>query len=263
MVIVRVDDPKDPRLEDYAGVREPVLLRERGVFIAESREVVRILLEETDVEVRSLLLNDATLSALEGALGRLADQTPVYVGDRALTREVIGFDIHRGCLAAAERPESAPLETLLSASTLVVLESVSNPDNVGSVFRNALALGAGGVVLGPRCADPYYRKTIRTSMAAVLRLPHATLDDWPHGLVRLRDAGFTVVALTPRDDAVDIADLAPGERVALLLGNEGAGLSDEAIAAADVAARIPISSRIDSVNVATASGIGLYALSRR
>jgi tRNA G18 (ribose-2'-O)-methylase SpoU len=263
MAVIRVDDASDPRLADYARVREPVLLRERGAFIAESREVVRILLDETEIAVRSLLVTEAAAIAFAPALERRGQNIPVYVGDRALMERVVGYDIHRGCLAAAERPAPVALETLLPTTTLLVLESVSNPDNVGGAFRNALAFGAGGILLGPGCADPYYRKTIRTSMAAVLRLPHVAARDWPGSLERIRAAGRTVVALTPRTDAVDLAEVRAAGPMAVLVGNEGTGLSDVALAAADVAARIPIADTVDSLNVATTAGIALYALSRR
>jgi tRNA G18 (ribose-2'-O)-methylase SpoU len=263
MTVFRVEDPRDPRLVDYARVREPVLLRERGVFIAESREVVRILLDETEIAVRSLLVTEAAATAFAPALERRGQDIPVYVGDRALMKRLVGYDIHRGCLAAAERPAPVAVETLLPATTLLVLESVSNPDNVGGAFRNALAFGASGIVLGPGCADPYYRKTIRTSMAAVLRLPHAVARDWPGSLERMRAAGLTVLALTPRADAVDLAEVRAAGPMAVLVGNEGAGLSDAALAAADVAARVPIADNVDSLNVATTAGIALYALSHR
>ena len=153
-----------------------------------------------------------------------------------------------------------------SVGVVLVLEGVSNADNVGGVFRNAAAFGVRGVLLSPTCCDPLYRKAIRTSMGAVLRVPFARLDDWPAGLTPMRGAGFTIAALTPRapSETLDAFAARPRpERLALLVGTEGAGLTLAAESAADHRVRIPIDERVDSLNVAVAVGIALYALSRR
>ena len=186
-------------------------------------------------------------------------------GNVAPFRAVTGFEIHRGCLALAERPAAlAPCEILRDARTIVILEGVTNADNVGGVFRNVAAFGADAVMLSPTCCDPLYRKAIRTSMAATLRVPFATITDWPSGLSDVRATGFTLVALTPRRTSQTIdAFLEPGRplRVALLVGTEGAGLSELAEGAADARVRIPTTTMVDSLNLAVATGIVLARLS--
>ena len=265
MPVVPVDDVDDPRLADYRTVSDPLLLRERGVFVAESRLVVRELLAHPRFETRSLLVTEAALQSLGDLLDPRDDDLPIYVGARQFLHRIAGFDVHRGCLALGTRPARSAdlsLAQLPAARRVVVLEDVGNPDNIGGIFRNALAFGADCVLLSPRCCDPLYRKAIRVSIGATLRLPFAYVDDWPEGLARLRAAGLTVVALTPDATATDIAELAsrqPG-RVALLLGTEGPGLSAAAEAAADVRVRIPLAQGIDSLNVATAAAIALHRL---
>ena len=266
MPIVRVDDPHDPGLVDYLDVPDPVLLRERGIFVAESCLVVRELLAQPGLRTRSLLVTAAALESLRDLLDGRPDDLPIYVGAHQLLKRVVGFNVHRGCLAVGERPtraSDADLPRLPSARFVVVLEDVGNPDNVGSIFRNAAAFRAECVLLSPNCCDPLYRKAIRTSLGATLRVPFGDIDDWPDGLSRLRDMGFTTAALTPETDAEDlehfVADVPP--RVALLLGTEGGGLSPGAAVRADRRVRIPIAPGIDSLNVATASGIALYRIS--
>ena len=211
-----------------------------------------------------------TASALEGLrdlLEPFGDRLPIYLARATTLRAVVGVNFHRGCLAVGERRAEPALEELLAGSrVLVLLEGISNPDNVGGVFRNAMAFGADAVVLSPGCGDPLYRKALRASMGAALLTPFAHLPDWPAGLGRLRAAGFTLIALTPHPDAVDIAELGRGltipERVALLLGAEGEGLSPAARAAAHLAVTIRMAGRGQSLNVATASGIALHRLAR-
>ncbi len=267
MPIVPVDDPLDPRLRDFRHAPDPVLIHQRGLFVAESRFVVRELLVHPRLVTRSLLATPAALASLGDLLDdRTLDTLPVYVAPPPLLKEVTGFRVHRGCLAIGERPPAATdadLPALASARLVVVLEQVGNPDNVGSIFRNAAAFGARCVLLGPGCCDPLYRKAIRTSIGATLRIPYGGMPDWPGGLDRLRAHGYTTVALTPDRDAEDLQALAaaPPPRVALLFGAEGAGLSDEAAARVDRRVRIPMAPGADSLNVATAAGIALYALS--
>lgn len=271
MPIISVDDPNDPRLLDYRDIPDPALLRERGVFIAESRLVVRELLTHPSLETRSLFVTEAALESLQDILGAGAaaasgDGLPIYVGPNSLLREVVGYSVHRGCLAAGVRPgrlTDADLPQLRTARLVVVLDGVSNPDNIGGIFRNAAAFGADCVLLSPACSDPLYRKAIRTSLGATLRVPYAYVEDWPEGLTRARDRGFTIVALTPDRTALELETWAADEpsRVALLLGTEGAGLSDEVLARADACVRIPIAAGVDSLNVATASGIALHRFS--
>ena len=265
MLLVPVDDVDDGRLIDYRTVSDPLLLRERGVFVAESRLVVRELLAHPRFETRSLLVTEAALESLGDLLEARDDDLPIYVGGRQFLHRIAGFDVHRGCLALGIRPARSAdvsLSQLPAARRVVVLEDVGNPDNIGGIFRNALAFGAECVLLSPRCCDPLYRKAIRVSIGATLRLSFAYIDDWPEGLDRLRAAGLTLVALTPETTATDIAELASHQpqRVALLLGTEGPGLSGAAKARADVRVRIPLAPGTDSLNVATAAGIALHRL---
>ena len=265
MPVVPVDDVEDSRLTDYRTVSDPLLLRERGVFVAESRLVVRELLAHSRFETRSLLVTAAALESLGDLLETRHDDLPIYVGARQFLHRIAGFDVHRGCLALGIRPARSAdvvLPQLAAARQVMVLEDVGNPDNIGGIFRNALAFGAECVLLSPRCCDPLYRKAIRVSIGATLRLAFAYVDDWPEGLERLRAAGLTLVALTPDATAIDIAELASHQpqRVALLLGTEGPGLSGAAKARADVRVRIPLAPGIDSLNVATAAGIALHRL---
>jgi tRNA G18 (ribose-2'-O)-methylase SpoU len=263
MPVIQIARIDDPRLDDYRSVPDPELLRRRGLFVAEGRLVVARLLDSAH-RIVSLLVNEASYLGLKPQLGGMPDTIPVYVCPTEALAAILGFNLHRGCLALAERPAERSPEALIDrASLLVVLEGVADPDNIGSVFRNAAAFGAGGVLLSPTCCDPLYRKAIRTSMGSVLKLPYARLARWPAGLAALKAAGFTVVALTPREHAVDLSLCArqqPRQRMAVLVGSEGSGLTPEAEALADVCARIPIGADVDSLNLATASGIALHYL---
>jgi tRNA G18 (ribose-2'-O)-methylase SpoU len=259
-VIVTVSGLSDPRLDDYRNVPDPDLLRRRGIFVAEGRLVVRRLLEAPRFRTRSVLLTHAAYAALADVVDRSPD-LPVYIVTQDAMNEITGFNIHRGCLAIGERPLATPwIDDVQDASLVVVLERVSNADNVGGIFRSAAAFGADAVLLGPACADPLYRKAIRTSMGAALRVPFAWLRDWPADLVRLQAVGFSLLALTPSEPAMPLCDIAPTTRLALLVGHEGDGLSDDARAAADLCARIPMAAGVDSLNVATAASVALYEL---
>ncbi len=268
MPVIPLADPSDPRLDDYRNVPDPELLRRRGLFVAEGRLVVRVLLGGSMAATRSLLVTETALHALIDVIEPRLDGLPVYVVPQSVVQDLTGFDIHRGCLAIGERPDRLSIGDLLARHpaprALVVLEQVANADNIGGVFRNAAAFGVGGVVLGPGCCDPLYRKAIRVSMGATLRVPWARAAEWPGELEELKRSGFTVAALTPRPPAVPIGAFArgggQGRRLALLAGSEGAGLSEGALAAADVALRIPMVPGADSLNVATATGIALQRL---
>lgn len=273
MAIIRLAAPDDPRLADYGAVPDPVRLRESGQFVVEGRFAIETLLREGRFRVRSLLLTDSTYRALaadlEGPAGSAAD---VYVASAAHFR-IGGYDFHRGYLALADRPAPTPAGEVLAAAPpdapLLVLERVADPDNVGSLFRNAAAFGAGAVVLTPGCADPLYRKAIRTSAGATLRLPFATASDWPAALDALRARGYLVAALTPPGGAAGEATVELGEfasrrsgqrPVALVVGSEGDGLTTAARAAADARVHIAIDPSVDSLNVATAAAIALHRL---
>lgn len=272
MPVIPVASAADPRLADYALLGDPARLRAAGAFVAEGRFVVRRLVEGARFAVRSLLVTETVLAALADLGSRLA-AVPVLVASKPLLREVTGFAFHQGCLAIGERPGAeADLERWLAAlgegsRTVVVLENVSHADNVGAVFRNVAALGGAGVLLDAGCADPLYREAIRVSMAATLRVPFARADALPHALTRLRAGRFHIVALTPRASAPAITTLAERlgaeDRVALLVGSEGQGLGDAALARADVALRIPMAEGVDSLNLAAATAIALYERARR
>ncbi len=241
-----------------------------GLFIAESREVIRRLF--SCGRFRHALGPADARGARRGCSDLLETADPdirILLVQHDLVRGVVGFNFHRGCLAVGERGPEPPLSSLLDPPgrrLLLVLEEVTNPDNVGAVFRNAMAFAADGVLLSPGSADPLYRKAIRVSIGASLSVPFARLGDWPGDLKALRATGYTIMALTPRTGAIDIAEFgttrpAP-ERLALLLGAEGTGLSAAARAAADYEVRIAMSPGADSLNIATACGIALHRLAR-
>lgn len=264
MNLERVQGADDPRIARYRDVSDAELMRSRGLFIAEGRLVVQRVIEDARYRVQSILVSEPARRSLEPALNAVASSVPIYVCDAGDFLGITGHNIHRGCLALVERPPALPLDALLAAArTLVVLEAVANADNVGGVFRNAAALGADGVLLSPTCCDPLYRKAIRTSMAAVLHVPFARGGNWPGVLSDVRAAGFTIVALTPRQPSETLdafRSRSRPHRVALVVGAEGAGLTPAVEGTADHRVRIPISDRVDSLNLATAVGIALYAL---
>lgn len=256
-----VDGVDDPRVELYRGVRDPGLLHDHGVFVAEGRLVVRRLLTSSRFRTRSVLVTPQAGEELSDILETLDERTPVYVGNYGLFNELTGFDVHRGCLAIGERPPAAPWSEVASAArTMIVLERVGNPDNVGGVFRAAAALGGDAVLLSPGCADPLYRKSIRTSMAAALAVPFATAEPWPDVLDALRAGGVEVVALHP-SGLEEIDAVRRGPRIALLLGHEGLGLSGRTLAHADRRVRIWMTPGTDSLNIVTAAAIALHRLS--
>lgn len=262
MQIVRIDRFDDPRIQDYRDVSDAELLRRRNLFVAEGRLVVGRVLREGH-RVVSLLLNEAALQALENSFDTVAEETPVYVCDSSAFASIVGFKLHRGCLALAKRPAARVAADIADRSEVVlILEGVTDADNVGSAFRNAAAFGVGGVLLSPTCCDPLYRKAVRTSMGNALSVPYARIRTWPNELEALKAKGFRLVALTPKAGAVDLASCArePGQKIAVLVGSEGPGLSAAAEALADVCVRIPILPEVDSLNLATATGIALYHL---
>ena len=261
-MIEPIDHLEDPRVASYAHVSDHAWLRAHGLFVAEGRLVVERLVAERRFAVQSVLLTPAAHASLGDAIAGL--DAPVYLCGQQLLDTLTGFNFHRGCLALADRGDPlVPIESLAGARLVVALEGVANPDNIGGIFRNALALGGDGVILDPTTSDPLYRKAIRTSMGATLRVPFARMEDWPGGLARFREAGFTLVALTPAADAVDIHGLAASRRsspLMLLAGHEGHGLTEAAMIASDVRCRIPVDPRSDSLNVAVAVGIALAVL---
>ncbi|MGH9245572.1 MAG: TrmH family RNA methyltransferase [Acidimicrobiales bacterium] len=263
-----VDDPRDPRLADYVGLRDAELRRhvegEFGLFIAEGVLTIRALLRSR-YQIRSLLVTPAKWAALASDVERAGVAAPVYVADRSLLAAVAGFNLHRGAVAAADRlPLPEPTELLGGVDVVAVVEGVNDLENLGAVFRNAAAFDVGAVLLDPTSADPLYRRVVRVSLGHVLHVPFTRLAPWPDGLALVRSAGFELLALTPRREARPIDEVAgdrPG-RVALLLGAEGPGLSDEALGRADRLVRVRMAEGVDSLNVATAAAIAFYELRR-
>ena len=261
-MLIPVTSLDAPELEDYRDVREKDRLA-RGVVTVEGDVPLRVLARRGRLAVRSVLLADSRVAALSDVVFALP-HVPVYVAPAAVMDAIVGFPIHRGALAACDRP--APIATfdLLSApgdGLVVALEEISNHDNVGGIFRNAAAFGARAVVLDERSCDPLYRKAIRVSSGAALYVPFSRGGSRGELMTALRAAGYTVIALTP-SATIDIRDVPRPPRVALLVGAEGPGLSAETMATADVCARIAMVPGFDSLNVAVASGIALSALFR-
>jgi tRNA G18 (ribose-2'-O)-methylase SpoU len=256
----RVDRLDDPRLDAYRHVGDPAWLVAHDLLVAEGRLVVERLLQQPRYRVVSVLV---TPTAYEALRPDLPAGVGTLIAAPTLVAQVTGFNFHRGCLALAQRPPRAGVAAIAAARTLVVLEGVGNPDNIGGIFRSAAALAAQGVALDPACGDPFYRKAIRTSMGATLRLPFATLEPWPAALRELQQAGFTIAALTPAGTTmVDaLPDVARSSlRLALLAGAEGPGLTPGALAHADITVRIPVDPASDSLNVVVALSIALQRL---
>jgi tRNA G18 (ribose-2'-O)-methylase SpoU len=259
----------DPRVADYVALTDVALRRridvERGLYLAESEKVIRRALAAGH-RPRSLLLSHRWLEPMASLVREvLAAGAPVLVGPPALLEQITGFHVHRGAIASMHRPAPRPPADLLAgARRVLVLEDVVDHTNVGAVFRSAAGIGADAVLVSPRCADPLYRRAVRVSMGTVFQVPWARLDPWPDGVALLRQAGFTVAALALTPDAVSLDDLAARapERLALVLGTEGDGLSRGALAQADLAVRIPMAAGVDSLNVAAASAVALWALRR-
>ena len=260
--VVDIADADDPRLDDYRTLRDPELRKRyegsAGVFIAEGPAVVRALLTSR-YPVRSLLCD--LRRARELAPDAAARGAPTYAVERDLLFEVVAFPAHQGALACGRRlPPRNPAEVIAGASRVVLLEAMNDHENMGAIFRTARGLGADAVLLGPRCADPLYRRCVRVSMGHVLHVPHAPVADVPSGMELLADAGFTTVALTPSLTARPISTLDRARPLALLLGAEGPGLQPTTLSRADVQARIPMAAGVDSLNVSAAAAIALHAL---
>jgi tRNA G18 (ribose-2'-O)-methylase SpoU len=267
--MITIPSLDDERVAAYRWVADPQRLEAEGLFVAEGRLVVPQLLAASarpghwSGAAHSVLLSPSALEHMQSPL-EPHPQVPVFVVPQPVMNELVGFNIHRGCLALGRRPVTSSLEhTDLSLATrIVVLEGVNNPDNIGGIFRSAAAFDADLVALGPACADPLYRKSIRTSIGATLTVPYAQAEPWPLALDQLKRAGFHVMALTTAATATPLPHVTAGHaRIALLAGAEGTGLSDIALAAVDECVTIPMSGRVDSLNVGTALAIALYHVS--
>ena len=286
--LIGVDDPADPRLDLYRDLNDPIgradLEAEQSICVVEGKLSVERLLTSS-YRIRSLLVDDHQVTAASDLVtAARARGVPVYVGSRAAVAGTVGFALHRGVVAVAERPTPLSAERLLADAVhsplvagfpvLAVLEGLNDHENIGALFRNAAAFGVRGVLLDPTSADPLYRRSIRVSVGYVLHVPFARLASWPAGLQLAREAELLIAAMTPRPAAgAGMPDLrldALRDRMsdpdrprglALLLGAEGPGLTQEAVAASDVVVSIPMGEEVDSLNVATAAAVAFYAMS--
>lgn len=261
----RVHDPDDPRVALYRSLPDAELRRsvesENGIFIAEGKIVVRRLLASA-YRTRSVLVAPNRVDALADALDGL--ECPVYVAAPAVLDAIAGFPIHRGVLACAERPPELVVTTVAcSARRLAVLEDVSDHENLGALARSAAAFGIDALVLSPGCCDPLSRRALRVSMGALLALPFARSRSWPADLATLAELGFDRWGLTPSPDACPMESLTVPEQLAIVLGAEGPGLSEDALACIDRRVRITMSSSIDSLNVAAAGAIAFHFMAAR
>lgn len=263
---VEVERADDPRLADYRDLRDVTLRKhveaEHGLFLAEGEKVVRRSVE-AGYTPRSFLMAPRWLDGLADVLA--TTDAPCFVLSEQLAEEVTGFHVHRGALASLERRPLPSLdEVLAGARSVLVLEEIVDHTNVGAVLRSGAALGFDAVLLAPRCADPLYRRAVKVAMGAVFSLPWTRLPDWYDAMPRLASYGFTTVALTLADDAVDLEAAVRGvDKIALVLGSEGHGISPRWQETADRRAIIPMHRGIDSLNVAAASAVACYVASRR
>ncbi|MEV8025151.1 TrmH family RNA methyltransferase [Microbacterium sp. NPDC080220] len=262
MTTTRIDDPADPRLSDYRDLTDTALRRVAepagGLYIAESAKVISRAVAAGH-RPRSLLVQEKWL---DDALP-LAGDAPVYVVPDTVAEQVTGFAVHRGALAAMHRPALPdPAALLEGARTVVVLEDIVDHTNVGAAFRAAAALGADAVLVSPRCGDPLYRRSVRVSMGTVFQVPWTRLPEWHAASPLFAAAGIHLAALALAEEAVPLDAFAAArpERLAVLMGSEGEGLSAAALAAADTIVTIPMAGGVDSLNVASAAAVALWAL---
>jgi tRNA G18 (ribose-2'-O)-methylase SpoU len=262
-----VESPDDPRVADFVGLTDGARRMKHepgaGFFIAEGEKVIART-AAAGYPPRALLLSPQRLADLSPAVAAL--DCPVYVASYEVLQAVTGFHVHRGALASFGRlPLPTAAEVLAKASRVVVMEAVTNHTNLGAVFRSAAALGMDAVLLSPTSCDPLYRRTVRVSMGQVFSVPYAFLDRWPEGIDDVRAAGFRVLALTPQPAATDLASVRVGddEKVALVFGAEGPGLTEEVMAASDERVRIPMAAGVDSLNVGAAAAVACWVLGRR
>ncbi len=263
MTLEYLQSADDPRVHDYTSLTDTSLRRRRepeeGMYIAESSKVLRRAVDAGH-RPRSFFLAEKWLPDLQDILDRFPD-VPAFVGTADVLEEITGFHLHRGALAAMERPAPLDLAGLLaSARRVAVLEDIVDHTNIGAIFRSAAALQVDAVLVTPRCADPLYRRAIRVSMGTVFQVPWVRLTDWPGQLDQLRAAGFVTAALALREDSLTLDQLSArrDERLALVLGTEGDGLADTTLAGVDLAVRIPMSGGVDSLNVAAASAVAFW-----
>ncbi|MCH1883182.1 RNA methyltransferase [Agrococcus sp. ARC_14] len=268
MQIIRIDTLDDARLDDYVALTDVALRRrtepERGLYIAESQTVLERALRAGH-RPRSVLVAPRWLPQVEQILGEsaAAADTPIFVGEEPVLEQLTGFHLHRGALAAMQRPELPDASALLAhARRVVVLDGLVDHTNVGAAFRSVAGIGADAVLVTQTCADPLYRRSVRVSMGTVLQVPWTRIESLEAAVPVFREAGFETVAMALHEDAVTLDEYAaaPAERVALVFGSEGPGLTARAIAAADRVVRIPMHHGVDSLNVAASAAVAMWAL---
>ena len=246
-----------PELADYLSLRDSQLRRrlegERGIFIAEGEKIIRRAFE-SGARPRSFLLAPKWLPGLADILEAFP-QVPCLVADEALIETVSGFHVHRGALAAFERPAETPWQQILDSRRVLICEGLVDHANTGSIIRVAAALGWDAVLISPEGADPLYRRAIKASMGTCFRIGWRRMSDPATELQQLRSAGFVLAATTPAPDAVELTDYRAPERLALMLGSEGHGLSSEWLAQAEVTLTVEMAAGVDSLNVAAAAAI--------
>ena len=258
MSVVPISELSDPRLADYSHQTDVALKKTGGgIYIAESALVLERALRAGHTP-RSVL---ALGNTVDEAVALVGPDVPVFSGPPELLEQLTGYLLHRGLIAAMDRPPLPSPESLLAeARRVIILENVADPTNVGAIFRSVGAIGADAVLVTPRCSDPFYRRAIRVSMGTVLQVPWTRLGDWTSTRELLTASGFHVAALALTPDAVSLRDFVAPEKLALVLGAEGDGLTDEAIAAADTVVQIPMAHGIDSLNVGAAAAVAMWAL---
>ena len=262
--LITVEDPEDPRLRDYVALTDVELRRRRepeeGLFIAEGEKVIRRAVR-AGYRMRSMLLSAKWIDVMRDVIGEVP--APVYAVAPEIAEQVTGYHVHRGAIASMQRKPLPPAGDILrTARRVALLEGIVDHTNIGAVYRSAAALGMDAILLSPDCADPLYRRAVKVSMGTVFSVPYAVLDPWPRSLETLREAGFSLLALTPHENATPLSEVSPKllERCAVMLGSEGNGLSTEALRAADAWVRIPMSHGVDSLNIAAAAAVSFYAL---
>jgi tRNA G18 (ribose-2'-O)-methylase SpoU len=271
-VPIEITDPADERVRDYFQLTDVALRTkvepERGLYLAESEKVVRRALAAGH-QPRSFLMGERWLTDLSDVVAKAeARGTPVYYAQPGVIETMTGFHLHRGVLASMHRPELLAPEVMLGnairhkTSRVVVFEDIVDHTNLGAAFRSAAALGVDAVLITPRCADPFYRRSIRVSMGNVFQVPWTRIDSWPASVQLLRDHGFTVAAFALGDGAISLDDLAADQpdRLAMVFGTEGDGLTRLAIKGADLVVRIPMAGGVDSLNMAAATAVAIWAL---
>ena len=263
--ILQVADLEDPRLDEYLRLSEAHLRMrtdvENGLYIAESTKVVQRAINAGHVP-RSFLLAEKHLDQLAEEFNRFPD-APIFIGDDRQLQDLVGFHLHRGAMAAMNRPEPLDLDDVLEASSrIAILEDIADHTNLGAIIRSASGLGVDAVLLTPKCVDPWYRRSARVSMGTVFDLPWVRMQSWPEDLQTLKNHGYEMLAMELTDDATPLneVEIKAGQKVAMILGNEGRGVTDEALAAVDRTVIIPMHRDVDSLNVGAASAIAFWHL---